>query len=212
MSKSVTDLLSGMDHDQSPLYISLYTFRESFKRHLRMASFSMVQTDDSKRTLRTNKDVDYPYGYFSVQDLAIQRDLQVIKTIQRVGYASQDPDIDSASLLKGYLFPAKCTIECHYFAKDIIQAFSFAERLGLMLAGGIFNSSVTLDGHEWMVTIDDQQSPISIPTSVLEDESNPALHEITTNVEVSFRVGIIKEVPKVNNRGKVSQSVRIKDE
>lgn len=212
MAKSVTDLLSGVEHDQSPLYASLYAFRESFKRHLRMDSFSMVQTDDTKRTLRTDKNINYPYGYFTVQDLLIERDRQAIKTIQRVGYASKDPDIDSATLLKGYLFPAKCSIECHYFAEDIVQAFAFSERMGLMLAGGLFNTSVHMDGHEWIVAIDDQQSPIGIPTSTLEDESNPALHEITVTLEVTFRIGIIKAVPKVNNAGTISQSVRLQDE
>lgn len=209
MTKKQTDMLSGVEHDQSPLYLSLYAFRESIKRHMGLSKFPMVQTDDAKHVLRTDESVSYPYGYFTVQDITIVRDRQAVKTIQRVGYASKDPSASSANLLKGYLFPTTSSIEMHYFASDIINAFAFAEKIGLLLAGGVFNTGVEVDSHSWTVVLDDQQSSIPIPTSTLEDESNPARHEITLTVTISYKTGIIKLVPKVNNEGRVSQSVEI---
>lgn len=200
----------------SAAYLALTAFREAAKRFLNIEKLPMVQTQDVKRHLRRMETADmnrqmniYPYAYFNLTRMAIDKDQQAVKTLARAGMGYTFDEIENAVIKNAYLFPCIIGIELHYVTNDLIRAIDFGTRANILAATGKLNTRVELDGFSWFVTAYFPDAAVDFPRPEKDGEEDPEGFDITMNCELHTKIGVMKGVPKVGNRGAVTSGVEI---
>lgn len=207
------DLLSGVKNVQTPLFLTLMGFRRTISKHLGLKNLPWITHDNHKAVLKREQTSQYPYGYFRLTSMGILRDQTLIKAVKRHGSAMALDELTNSTLTKAYMFPATLGIEFHFLHNDPAKTLLLMEKAAIMGAVDSFTFCVTMPGAgEWVVGVKMDEGPVSFPTSELESESNPQEFDITFNFELSTKLGIVKDVPKVNNEGTVSRSIGVDGE
>ncbi len=212
----VQDSIDAIIDRNSATYISLIAFREAAQRLLGIDKLPMVQSQDVKRQLRaleaasTNKQMmTYPFAYFNITRIAIDRDQMAIKTIARSGLGHTLDEVENAVIKKALMFPAIIGVELHYLTNDLIRAIDFSTRANLMAAASKLNSRVSLDGAEWFVEVRFPDTAVDFPRPDKDLEEDPEAFDLVINCEIHTKIGVMRNVPKVNNRGAVTVGTEV---
>lgn len=75
---------------------------------------------------------------------------------------------------------------------------------------GKLNSKAEFEGVSWMITVKMDSESIPIPRSDKDQESDPEGFDLQMSFTIDTKLGRVKDVPKVNNRGEVTTSVEVK--
>lgn len=200
----------------SAAYLALTAFREAAKRFLNIDKLPMVQTQDVKRHLRRMETADvnrqvniYPYSYFNLTRMAIDKDQQAVKTLARAGMGYTFDEIENAVIKNAYLFPCIIGVELHYVTNDLIRAIDFGTRANILAATGKLNTRVELEGVSWFVTAHFPDAAVDFPRPEKDSEEDPEGFDITLNCEIHTKIGVMKDVPKVGNRAIVTSSTEL---
>lgn len=200
----------------SPAYITLLGFRESCKRFFRLREFPLVQSQDVKREIRKGLDAQnvdaqkYPYAYFSIGSIGLIKDQQPIKTATRHSMGFTVDELTNSMVKKAFVFPSSINVEMHYVTDDIIDGIDFATRALIIAVGGKLNFKSEYEGMSWMVTITPNGEDISFPRTDKESEADPEGMDLTISFRIDTKLGAMKDVPKVNNHGAVTQNVGLR--
>lgn len=204
------DLLSAVKNTQTPLFLSLLGFRKSLSRHLGLKAMPLIMHDNLKAALDKEDFPGYPYGYFRISSLEVKRDGQANKTLRRHGSTLTLEAITNAVVQKGYLFPCEIMVELHFIHNDSPEVLLFIEKCAILGAVDGFSFQVDMPGStSWTVGVTMEEGPISIPDVELESESDAAAFDISVQFRINTRAGIVKNVPKINNEGKITKSFDI---
>lgn len=202
----------------SAAYLSLTAFRESAQRFFGIEHMPLVQSQDVKRWLRTVADTGsvnkqtqsiYPFAYFNITRIGIERDNHATKTIARAGRGQTFDQIENAFVTNAYMFPATISVEMHYLTNDLIRAIDFATRAVIVAATGKLNTKVQLNGAEWFVTSQFNDYAVDFPRPDKDMEEDPEAFDLTINCDLKTNLGVMRAVPKVNNRGHVTTSTKL---
>ena len=203
------DLLSAVENNQTPLFMSLIGFRKTLSQHLGITSMPMIMHSNVKAILRREQGPEFPYGYFKLTSFEIDKDKQAVKTLRRHGSTITLDQITNAMVSKGYLFPTKLTVEVHFVHNDVREVLKFVEKLTILGAVDAFSFTVNMPGAtDWTVGVEMDSGPVSIPDVEFESD-DPNSFDITINFTLNTKAGVIKAVPKVNNEGNVTTSYRV---
>lgn len=213
----LTDNLDRIVDKNSPAYITLYTFREAIKLFFGISTLPLIQSQDVKRELKRGVDdpnMDssrkYPYAYYSLNQLGLIKDQQSIKTTARHSMGMTLDELANAVLKKAYLFPSQITVDLHYVTNDIVQAMDMCTRALIVAHSGKLNSKAEFEGVSWMITVKMDSESIPIPRSDKDQEADPEGFDLQMSFTIDTKLGRVKDVPKVNNRGEVTTSVEVK--
>lgn len=218
MPLQFTDNTERILDKNSPAYITLYTFREAVKRFFALSSLPLVQSQDVKRELKKgvddpNEQVSnrYPYAYYSLGSLGLVKDQQALKTAARHSMGMTMDELANAVIKKAFLFPCAITAEVHYVTKDIIDAMNFCSRALIVAHTGKMNARVEHEGVSWIVEIKLDSEQVSIPRTDKELEADPEGMDLVLSFTINTKLGAMRDVPKVNNRGEVTSGVEVKN-
>lgn len=203
------DLLSAVKNAQTPLFLTLIGFRKTISRHLGLRTLPFILHDNPKAVVRREQNREYPYGFFRLNGFEILRDGQANKTLRRHGSTLTLDDITDAAISKGYLFPCMLGVELHFIHNDPQEVLHLIEKTSILGAVDGFSYKVTMPGSsDWVVGVQMNEGPIDIPQVELESETDAAAFDITLNFNLRTRVGVVKDVPKINNEGAVTQNIK----
>ena len=201
------DLLSGKNTKESPLYASLYGARLSLQKSLGLKTLSIIQHDNDKRILEQFGS-RYPYAFMRMTSLSIVKDMQNNRLIKRTGSMIQAEVIDTITIHKGYLFDAKINMELVFVTDQMVDALTYIEKLAILSATDSFTFTIRLpNSSEWQASIVFESEDFAIPQAVLEDEENPKALELNYSFYLKTKIGLIKQVSKINNEGRVDSTV-----
>ncbi|MNQ36670.1 hypothetical protein D3C85_501950 [compost metagenome] len=215
-----TDNVDRIVDKNSAAYLTLSTFREAVQRFFGIDEFPLIQSNDVKREVRKAVGVDnpnhsvaavYPYSYWSLSDIGLVKDQQPIKGVARNSLGFTVDELQNAIVKKAYLFPSSINVEMHYVTKDLIDALNFSTRALLVGHSGKLNAKVQMDGAEWFVTTVMTSETISLPRSDKDSEADPEAMDLVVSFRIDTKLGVMRDVPKINNRGTVTQSVELKE-
>lgn len=203
------DLLSGVRSNESPLYASLYGTKRALSVGLGLKTVPIVQHDYDKRILSNEGGSRYPYAFIRLTSLRIEKENQNLKQIKRSGAAIQaQSNVDTLQIFKGYLFPSVISCELVFYTDAVLDALNYIQKLAILSATDSLSFEVKVPNiSPWQVSVFFESDDFSIPTSILEDEENPKALELTYPFTIKTKLGIIKEVSKVNNEGRIEQSI-----
>lgn len=216
----LTDNLDRIVDQNSAAYLTLYTFREAAKKFFGISEFPLIQSNDVKREVKKELGVDnpnrsvaaiYPYSYWSLSDLGLIKDQQAIKGIARNSLGHSFDELQNAVLKKAYLFPSSINVEMHYVTRDLVEAINFCTRALVVAHSGKLNAKVEMDGASWFVTTTMVSESIPIPRSDKENEADPEAMDLVISFRIDTKLGVMRDVPKINNRGTVTQGVELKE-
>lgn len=216
----LTDNVDRIVDRNSAAYLTLFTFRESVKHFFGLEAFPLVQSQDVKRELKRSIGVDspnnsvanaYPYAYWSLSDVGLIKDQQPIKGVARNSLGATFDELANAVLKKAYLFPSTINVEMHYLTKDLVEAINFSTRALLVAHSGKLNARVELDGATWFVTITMTSESIPLPRSDKEQEADPEALDLAISFRIDTKLGVMRDVPKINNRAEITQGVELKE-
>lgn len=204
-------LLSGTPYSNTPLYASLLGLRKTLSSHLNITeNIPLITHNNQKSIFRRESVQKYPYSYILLNDFRIIRDQAPNKTIARRGSHISLSEITNSSVKKGYLFRSEINFEFHWIHNSITDVINFVEKITILGAidGFTFNVKIP-DIEEWVATVELPDNAITFPRNELEDPAEPSAMDVTVSMLLKTRAGIVRDVPKVNNRGEVTQSFNV---
>lgn len=206
------DLLGAVKNAQTPFFMSLVGFRKSISKQFGVRVLPLVMHDNAKAIVRREQDAEYPYGYFKINSLIVPRDKQPNKTLRRHGSTMSLEGATNSSITKGYLFPCSINLEMHFIHNDPVEVLRFIEKAAILGATGSLSFRVDMPGStEFRVGVSIEDGPIELPSSELESETDAAAFDIMVSFRIDTRIGVFKDVPKINNQGHVTKSTEIGD-
>lgn len=204
---SAYDLLSGKDTKESPLYASLYGARLSLQKNLGFKTISIIQHDNDKRILKQFGS-RYPYAFMRLTSIRVLKDRQNVKLIKRSGSMIQAIASDVLTVNKGYLFDADIQMEIVFTTDQMVDALTYIEKLAILAATDSLTFQVKVPNcSAWQCSVVFESDDFSIPVATLEDEENPKALELNYPFILKTKLGLIKQVSKINNEGLVDSTV-----
>lgn len=207
------DLLGSVDNPQTPLYATLKGFQKSISQHMGLTFMPFIMHDNTKAVLRREQESSYPYGYFSLSSMGLNKQKSPVKTVARHASSITLEELTNAMTAKAYLFPASLSIEFHFLHNDTPEVMNFMEKIAIL--GGIdaFSYQVDIPGSSsWWVQANVESDTIELPQATLENEEDAGAFDISVQFRVETRLGVIKNVPKINNEGKVTRNLETERE
>ena len=203
----------------SAAYLTLTVYRDAIKRFFGIDRLPLIQSQDVKREVRRktigseNDQVSniYPYAYFNITSIGLVKDHLAVKTIARASRGFTFDDLSEAVVKKAYLFPSTLEVELHYVTNDVVKAMDFSTRALIVAATGKLNARVTHDGASWIVATAFSSDSISFPRPDKDLEEDPEGYDIIVPCTISTQLGVMRDVPKINNRGKVTTDVGVEN-
>lgn len=203
----------------SAAYLTLTVYRDAVKRFFGIDRLPMIQSQDVKREVRRkaigseNDQVSniYPYAYFNITSLGLVKDHLAVKTVARASRGFTMDELSEAVIKKAYMFPATIEVELHYVTNDLIRAIDFSTRALIVAATGKLNARVTHDGISWVIATSFAGDSISFPRPDKDLEEDPEGYDIIVPCTISTQLGVMRDVPKINNRGKVTTQLEVEN-
>ena len=190
----------------SSLFCSLYGVKRVFEKQLDLTNIFWIFNNDKKSPLKRQKDPKYPYAYFSISSIQINKEGANVKSIRRGGITNRSNNFDSASgvtnatIHKYFLFPTTLTCELHYFHDDVKGIIKFLEVMLLLSVTDTFNFYVKMNEEaQWITEVTLNDDSISVPEYDFESQENPAASEIVITFSVKTRMGFVRDVAKVKD-------------
>lgn len=207
------DLLSAVQNRQTSLYVTLLGFRASLSQKLGLKELPLITHDDMKAELRRRDNPSYPYGFFSIESLEIKKDQTLNKSTRRHSSAIAFDTATNAIVNKGYLFPVDIQASVHFVHNDPRDVLLFLEKALILGAVDAFSFKASVPGiPDWTVGVAMADGPVSLPRSEFENEADAGAFDIEMQFTISTKLGIIKDVAKINNEGRVDMSVGVADQ
>ena len=195
--------------DPATLLLTIRGVKARLEEVLGVSNFSLQFHNNWKQGLRASKaeGTNYPHGGFKMTNITITENNA--KNMMRVGTGDGvRGDVNNAIISRSFLVPAKLSLECEIKFQDVQEAMMFSAAASLFISGGVLGFKIEYgDSVEWHcnVTVGGSQ-PASMPMPVIDDlneGSTPGTAGISFSLEVSTKIGFIRDVSKLNIYGEV---------
>lgn len=183
----------------SLLQISLLGARTVFERELGIKNIPITTDNTVKGEIKRKGNGEYPYAYIQLSDLAIYKDRNPNKNVQRHGYRVGMTGAARATIAKGYLFPIRVGFEVKYIDNDPYRVLIIAEAMAILSGIGGMNFSVKLDDNQSLDVVLEIPDTIPIPVSDTGNTESPAGQEVSLAVVMSTYAGFFRQVAAVNS-------------
>ena len=207
------DLLDWTKNPNTPMFLTLEGLKRTLEKNLGLKSVGFIMRDNNYANLKPDMDTDnYPYGYFSLTNFTILVDRQANKTLARHGSGIDLSNYSNATIDKDYTFPVELTFEFHFVTNNVVDMLNISEKMAVISAIDKFSFEIFIsEVTNWMVSVNLDGGSTSVPKAAQQDPANPAAFDVPFSLSVKTRVGVLKSVPKINNEGRISASVSVKD-
>lgn len=217
MALHLNDNIDRIVDKNSAAYLTLTVYRDAIKRFFGINRLPLIQSQDVKREVRkhevgsNNDQVQniYPYAYFNITNIGLIKDHLAVKTIARASRGFTFDELSNAVIKKAYLFPSVINVELHYVTNDLVRAIDFSTRAMIVAATGKLNARVELDGASWIIQTAFDGDSISFPRPDKDLEEDPEGYDIVMPCTINTQLGVMRDVPKVNNRGTVTSNIDV---
>lgn len=207
LKSNTFDLIAGTESNSVPLLATLHGAKKSFCSNLGLESCRVITHDNQKSILETEAKQRYPFAYLKLNSIGIKRDSLPNKNIRRHGSSIQATIGRQITIDKGYLFPSMLSTELTFITDDIMDAVKYIEKLAILSAFDGFSFELKMpEVTGFMVGIFQEGDSINIPQAVRESEENPAAFEIVVPFTIETKLGIVKQVAKVNNDAELTST------
>lgn len=206
------DLLGTTRQTNVPLFATLIAVREQLKRRFGLDVCPLITTDNVKDAVKSNRNemsLSYPFGYWRINTISINKERNNVKTIRRHGLmrpGSSPDNADNTNFNLAFFFPARMEGTFYYESNDIKHQLGFIERWLIMTATESLNVKVNLnigEGVEWMVRIYSEDASAQLPETQIDAEESPSVFANQLTFSVDTYIGTSKAVPKFNNEGDI---------
>lgn len=208
------DLLGKKIDKNTPFFTGLLGAHAAIKRFFGMQNIPLpiIQSNNVKAVLRqqvandNNSGDHYPYAYLSINNFEMVVDEQAPKTARRHGQGYADNGTNS-TVVKFYGFPMLVSLELHFVTNDIFDAVKFGLKSLTLLNTGTLNFDVEDENFAWKIVVKGESPSIAFPRTDKDNEVDPEAFDMVCNISVRLWSGVMKEVPKINNEGRVDRRV-----
>lgn len=205
------DLLDKQQDKSSALLVTLLGIKQTLAHHLGLSTVAFTMREDNHAVLRRQPETErFPYGWFFVNNFTLTSDRQALKTLSRHAMGLTVDEATNTLVQKAYMFPAELTLEFHFVSNDILDVIKVIEKVAIISGIDKFSFESSVDGFQWMTSLNLQDNSTSIPRSIVEDPALPNAFDISFAFKAVTKVGVTKDVPKINNEGAVTQTVNTK--
>lgn len=192
---------------QSALMTALYGTKRVFEKQLKLRGVQYVFNNDHKFSLRKKTNPVYPYAYFAITNILINRDSANVKNLAREGISNNWNNFrgpvsgaTKSTVNQYFMFPAELTCELHYISDDIRNIIKFIETSLLLAFTNTLNFRTTMNEEvAWITAISIDASSISVPEYDLESADSPGASEIVIPFTVKTRIGFVRDTARVNS-------------
>jgi hypothetical protein len=195
INKTLLDELSN----GSVLALSLRGLRLILEREFGLSNILIVTDDQIKQEQARQETKTYPYGFFSLNEFALDKDRQPIKNIRRHGWRYGLDEVTYSTTKKAYIFPIHIGVEFKYYESDPYKAILIAELMSMLSSSSALNFTIKLsEDFSYDVKIDCPDS-LTIPLGQANDPANPGAFELVFNFVLNTWGGFVREVSAVNS-------------
>lgn len=206
--------------DVSMPALALYGFRKIIEGHLGRTHFPkkslpIVFTENRKELLKIEQwrsdgyDCEFPFVFAEIgsltgdlADKSVIGNAKIALKRHGTGFVSAT----NATLLKNYLIDMQFDLTLHFMTDQPMAAVAFANDVIIMAKADVFTSTITDDYGSRLLNIE-ADTTISWPKPALEDGSAPGVFDLEIPFRLRFKSGSQKDVPKINNQGRVDIGV-----
>lgn len=210
--------------DVSMPALALYGFRKIIEGHLGRTHFPnkslpIVFTENRKALLTLEQwrkdgyDCDYPFAFVEINsftgdltDKSVIGNAKIALKRHGTGFVSAT----NATLLKNFLIDLQFDLTLHFMTDQPMNAVAFANDVIIMAKADVFTSQITDDYGQRLLNVE-ADTTISWPKPVLEDGAAPGVFDLEIPFRLRFKSGSQKDVPKINNQGRVDINTSIGD-
>jgi hypothetical protein len=213
---------SDNERDSSLPSLALYTFRKVIeahlgKRHFPNTAFQIVFTDNRKSMLNIEQwrgagfTCSYPFAFAEVTSVTGDvADNSVIGNakiaLKRHGTGYLKDAATNATILKNFLTDIRIDLTVHFQTEQPMDALMFVTDVIVLQKADIFTTMIKDSYGERLLTIKAETS-ISWPKPATEDAAAPGVFDLEIPFSLQLKVGTQKDVPKINNEGRVDINV-----
>lgn len=198
--------------DPATLLLTIRGVKQMFREVLGVENFSLQFHNNWKQGLRASKKTGtaYPHGGFKITTInATENNL---KNMMRVG--TGDGIVaggqNNAVIKRSFLIPVLLNCECEIKFQDVQEAMMFSTAASIFLSCGMLSFQATYGNNSWTCEVKLSGGGKSMPMPMIDDlndGSTPGTAGVAFSLDVTTKVGFIRDVSKINNYGAVEFNV-----
>lgn len=200
--------------------LALYGFRKVIEGHLGRTHFPgkalpLVFTENRKELLKIEQwradgyDCEYPFVFVEITSLtgdlaekSVIGNPKIALKRHGTGFLGAG-DATNATMLKNFLIDMQFDLTLHYMTDQPMSAVAFASDVITMQKADVFTSQINDSYGQRLLNIE-ADTTISWPKPALEDGVAPGVFDLEIPFRLRFKSGSQKDVPKINNEGRVT--------
>lgn len=190
----------------SPLFCSLHGLKKVFEKNLKLKDMVYVFNNNKKSSLARKPNLTYPYGYFTIQRMAISKNGLNLNAIQKGGIRNASNNFEvvsgatNATIHTYFLFPTVIDCELHYADTSVPNIIRLVETLLLLSISKSLNFEILLNSEtKWVVSVVMEESSVDVPEIDLESPEAPGVSEIVIPFKVHTQIGFVRDASRVNS-------------
>jgi len=198
--------------DPAPLLLTVRALKEQFKDVMGVENFSLQFHNNWKQGLRASKATGtaYPHGGFKMTAINVTENN--IKNMLRVG--TGDGVVaggqNNAVLQRSFLIPVLINCECEIKFQDMQEAIAFCTAAAIFFPVGMLGSEISYARNKWFSNVTLSGGGKSMPLPMIDDlneGSTPGTAAVNFSLDVTSKIGFIRDISKINNYGSVQFNV-----
>jgi hypothetical protein len=208
---AMSDSLARMI-DPAPLLLTVRGIKERFRDVLGVTNFSVQFHNNWKQGLRASKPTgtSYPHGGFKMTAINVTENN--IKNMLRVGTGDGivSGGNNNAILQRSFLIPVLINCECEIKFQDMQEALAFCTAASIFLPVGMLSFEIAYARNKWHSNVTLSGGGKSMPLPMIDDlneGSTPGTAAVTFSLDVTSKIGFIRDITKINNYGAVQFNV-----
>ncbi len=196
--------------DNTLLNATFSGFQNKIQEQFELNAFVPNLSNNPKRGVEIKnggKPANLPYGWYTPSSLELDTERANLSNLSRYGSASPAANGETSTLKQSYFFPATIPIDVIFRFSDYEQALVFTQRMALSLPAKLLNFEISIASVCDKFTVEiNAGGSLSVPWPKIDDLDNPngQYYEIQLSMTIKTKVGILRDVTKLNNYGRIA--------
>lgn len=202
--------------DNTLLTATFTGFQNKMQELFELNAFVPSLANNPKRALEIKnggKPSNLPYGWYIPSSIELNNERGNLSNMSRYGSATPVANGETSTLKQSYFFPTNIPVESTFRFSDYEQALVFAQRMALALPSKMLNFEISIGAVSDKFTVEiDTGGSFSIPFPKIDDidNANGQYYEITLSMTIKTKIGILRDVTKLNNYGRIAVQGEVK--
>ena len=196
--------------DNTLLNASLTGFANKIREMFELNVFALNIANNPKRAVEIHnggKPANLPYGWYTPSTLDLDTGNNNLTNISRYGSSIAVPNGETSTLKQSYFFPCNIPLDIVVRFDEQAAATIFAQRMIVALPAKLLNFELEISAvQDKFTVVVDSGGSYSIPFPKIDDIDNPngLYYEIQFNLTLKTKIGILRDVAKLNNNGTIT--------